>query len=188
MTRMSEGFDIDAFRGKDGKKSGRCAVVAVYEDHGNRQLLLQLSDSLSRKFKGALDFQFDWCRFKYLADPEIAMEAADKASRADLILLAPKSPELPVFVQGWFEDWLLHREADNGALVLVEPSPKRSERLTPLQSYLRMAAKRGSLDYVQLDSPELLDRAKPAPELPAAPLQMDQLSQDNPPLHWGINE
>jgi len=102
---MSTEFDNDLFGNRGGETTRRCGVVAVYEDHGSRDLLLQLSDALARKFKNDVEFQFDWCRFKYLADPEIARQAAQSATQADLILLAPKSPDLPVYVQGWLEGW-----------------------------------------------------------------------------------
>ena len=169
---MSAGFDVDFFGDKGEETTRQCAVVSIYEDLRGRELLLQLCDSLTWKFKDEVDFQFDWCRFKYLADPEIAMEAAQRAAQADLILLAPQSPVLPIHVQGWFEGWAPNREAGDGALVLVQPSHKGASRSLPLQSYLRLTAKRAHLDYFSLAQPELIN-------LPA---------DDDQPLHWGINE
>jgi hypothetical protein len=169
---MSAGFDISLFGEKGGELTRCCAVVSIYEDLGGRDLLLQLCDSLVWKFKDEVDFQIDWCRFKYLADPEIAMEAAQMAAQADLILLAPQSSELPAYVQGWFEDWLPNREVADGALVLVQPSPNGASQFLPLRYYLRQTAKRARLDYFSLSRPGLVD-------LPA---------DDDHPLHWGINE
>ena len=100
------------------------------------------------------------------------MEAAQSAAQADLILLAPHSPDLPVYVQGWFEDWLPSRKAANGALVLVQNSLEGAAPSLPLGTYLRLTAKRARLDYFTLLQPELIN-------LPA---------DDDPPLHWGINE
>lgn len=151
--RMSAGFDFDFLGDKGGETTRQCAIVSIYEDLGGRDLLLQLCHSLVWKFKDEVDFQVDWWRFKYLADSEIAMEAAQKAAQADLIFLAPQSPELPIHVQGWFEGWLPNREADEGALVLVQPSPNGASPFLPLRSYLRLTAKRAHLDYFFRPSP-----------------------------------
>jgi len=169
---MSAGFDVDVFGDNGREMTRQCAVVSIYEDIGGRDLLLKLCNSLVLKFKEEVDFQFDWCRFKYLADPEIAMEAAQKAAQADLILFAPQSSELPVHVQGWFEGWLPNREAAEGALVLVLSSAKGALQSLSLGSYLRLTAKRGRLDYFSLSQPNLID-------LPI---------EDDRPMHWGINE
>jgi hypothetical protein len=169
---MSAGFGLDMFGDEGGEITRRCAVVSIYEGLGDRDLLLRLCDSLAWKFKGDLEFQFDWWRFKYLADPEIAMEAAQRAAQADLILLAAQSPELPVDVQRWFEGWLPNRQTGDGALVLVQPSPNEAAPSLPLRSYLRSTAKRAHLDYFSLSQPDLFNQ----------PADEDQ------PLHWGINE
>jgi hypothetical protein len=187
---MSAGLDLDIFGNKGGETTRQCAVVAIYEDIGSRDLLLQLSDALARKFKNDLEFQFDWCRFKYLADPEIAREAAGRAARADLILLAPKSPHLPVYVQGWFEGWLPNREDTEGALVLVQASPKGASRSVPLQTYLRLTAKRARLDYLRLNSPKSSAgvTSTAAGLLLSQPELAEFLTRDSRPLDWGINE
>jgi hypothetical protein len=178
--RMSAGFDIDVFREKGGDSSNRCSVVSIYEDQGGRDLLLNLCNSLVRKFKNDLEFQFDWWRFKYLADPGIAMDAAHKAVQADLILLAPQSPDLPAYVQGWFDGWLPNREATDGALVLVQSPKKGSSQSLSLPSYLRMTAKRAHLDYLRLSSGSGLSLFQP---------DLSELSgDDDRPMHWGINE
>jgi hypothetical protein len=181
---MSTGRD-DAF-GSNGRKPTRCAVISIYEDLGGRDLLLDLCDSLARTFKDELKFQFDWWRFKYLADPEIAMEAALGAAKADLILLATKSPELPDHVRRWFEGWLPNRVAGDGALVLVQSSPGGASKLIQLPSSLRLTAKRARLDYLRLNSP-----GSPSDAAETPPLQYyvnRLLAEDEPPQHWGINE
>ncbi len=187
---MSAGFDVNVSGNKGGETTKRCAVVSIYEDLGGRDLLLHLCDSLAWKFKDDLEFQFDWWRFKYLADPEIAMEAAQSAAQADLILLSAQSPELPVDVQRWFEGWLPNREAGDGALVLVQPSPKGASQSLPLRSYLRLTAKRARLDYLRLSSPgSAAGLAGTSAGLSLfQPGVNELLAEDDRPMHWGINE
>jgi hypothetical protein len=187
---MSAGFDANGFGHTDAGTGNRCSVVSIYEDLGSRDLLIQLCDSLSRQFKGDVDFQFDWCRFKYLADPGIALEAAQKAIEADLILLAPQSTDLPPHVQGWLEDCLPNRAAAAGALVLVQSSPKEAAQSLSLRAYLRSTARRAKLDYLRLSSPKAGLGAKALgagfrfhqPELDEFP------HDDGHNIHWGINE
>jgi hypothetical protein len=180
---MSAGREFEFFGAKDGDTSGRCSVVSIYEDFAARDLLLKLCRSLTTQFKDDVDFQFDWWRFKYLADPEIAIDAAGHALDADLILLAPHSEALPKYVQGWFEDWLPHRSENGGALVLVQPAPNGAARTLPLQTYLRQTARRGRLDYLRLKTPRMVAGFE------FSQLELDELvADDNRPMHWGINE
>jgi hypothetical protein len=180
---MSAGFDVALFGEEGGELARKCAVISIYEDLGGRDLLLQLCDSLVWKFKDQVDFQVDWCRFKYLADPEIAMESAHKAAQADLILLAPQSAVLPTYVQGWFEGWLPNRDAGDGALVLVQSSAKEASQSIPLRYYLRQTARRARLDYLRLSAPgTIAGFSLSQPEL------SELLANDDRPVHWGINE
>ncbi|MGP8198010.1 MAG: hypothetical protein ACLQU4_00735 [Limisphaerales bacterium] len=181
---MSTGRD-DGF-GSNGRKTTRCVVVSIYEDLGGRDLLLDLCDSLARTFKDELKFQFDWWRFKYLADPEIAMEAALGAAKADLILLAAQTSELPDHVRRWFEGWLPNRVAGDGALVLVQPSPGEASKLFHLPSSLRLTARRARLDYLRLSSPG--SKAGVAGMPIFQPYVNRLLADEEPPQHWGINE
>jgi len=178
---MSAGFDHDA----EGEITKGCVVVSIYEDLGSRDLLLRLCDSLAWKFRDELEFQFGWWRFKYLADPEIAMEAAERAVQADLILLAAHSLELPTAVKNWFEDWLPNREAVDGALVLVQPAPKAGS--SPLGSYLRSTASRAHLDYLPLKSAESAVGAGAGYAF-IPPAVKELLASDGRPTDWGINE
>jgi hypothetical protein len=178
----------DMFGKERGETTKGCAVISIYEDLGCRDLLLHLCDSLVWKFKDDLEFQIDWWRFKYLADPEIAMDAARRAAQADLILLAAQSRELPSDVRQWFEMWLPHREAGDGALVLVQPSPKGASRMLP--AFLRQTAKRARLDYLRLSA------SLSAPGAAGTgtgfslfqPYINELLAEDDQPMHWGINE
>lgn len=177
---MSAGLDINVFDNQD-LETNVCAVVSIYEDVGARDLLFHLCDFLVSKFKDDVDFQLDWWRFKYLADPIMAMEAAQKAAQADLILLATQSSELPYGVRKWFESWLSKRKSTDGALVLVQSSPESISQTHSLASYLRTTAKRAQLDYFRLNSTD-------STPVPSNPDLAELLTYDDRPVHWGINE
>lgn len=188
---MSAGFDAtNGFGHNDGGTGKRCAVVSIYEDVRSRDLLIKLCESLTRQFRDDVDFQFDWWRFKYLADPSIAIEAARKTMEADLILLAPQAPELPGYVQGWLEDCLPHRGSAAGALVLVQSSPNDVPQSLSLRAYLRSTAARAKLDYLRLNSPKAGRAVKKlAAGLSAHQPELDEFSsEEGHSSHWGINE
>ena len=187
---MSAGFDFDAFGDENGPPAKPCIIAAIYEDLAARDSLLQLCDSVVRNLGGELDFQIDWWRFKYLADPEIAMEAAQSAARADLILLASESSELPAEVQRWFEGWLPNRASLDGALVLVQPSSRGASHSHLLRSSLRRLAKRARLDFMRLTSPKSWSGIT---DVVAGLSPFKRGGNDFPgssdlPVHWGINE
>jgi hypothetical protein len=188
--RLSAGYDFDASGNENGQPSKPCAVVSIYEDLGGRDLLLRLCDSLVQKFSDDLEFHIDWWRFKYLADPEIAMEAAHSAARADLILFASESSVLPLEVRAWFEGWLPNRADADGALVLVQPSSEGALQSLSLRTYLRRLAKRARLDYLRLTFPNAwAGVAKAVAGL--SPFQLDGKEIPAPGdlhPHWGINE
>lgn len=182
---MSAGFHLDLF--EDGEKTNRCSVVSLYEDFGTRDLLLGICDSLAWTFRDEMEFNTEWWRFKFLSDPEIGLEAAHKASGADLILVAAHSTELPRAVQLWFEGWLPNRTADDGALVLVQPALKPGVAPPiPLMTYLRATAQRAHLDYLRLGLPQSAEGLMHFPIY--QPEFHDLISPDNHPQHWGINE
>ncbi len=185
--QMSAGLNISAFERKDGERTRLCSIVSLYEDLGARDLLLGVCDSLAWTFKGDLEFKTDWWRFKYLADPGLRTEAGQVAAQADLILLAACSPQLPLDVQQWFEDWVPNRKVADGALVFVQSaSAADPDTPLPLMSYLRLTARRAHLDYLRLNSSWSSDGIVRFRVF--QPDSGDLLADDDRPLHWGINE
>jgi len=167
---MSAVLDLNVLGAKDWPKTNRCSIVSVFENLSGRDLLLKVCGSLAAKFKGDLEFQFDWCRVKYLADPEVARETAQKAREADLILVASQTPGLPADFQNWLQRWLPNRPTNDGSLVVVQTSPTGSASL-PLGAYLRLTGKGARLDRASLLQGDLMD-----------------LAQAGRSMHWGINE
>ena len=164
-------------------------MAVVYENAGARDLAIQMCDAVARNFMGDLDFEFSWWRFDYLANPEIAAQAACAALRADLILVcfAPETSGLPPGIKGWLEAWLARR-ADEGALAVVGAPAL----LNDTEPFLRLAAQSAHLDYLPLPGAaaalEIEDRLRDNRISPDAP-GFDSYSDE--PYHssgWGINE
>jgi hypothetical protein len=129
-----------------------CAIVVLYDDNPSRDAAIRLCNSLEKVFQPELDFEISWCRFKYFIDPAVASEAAEIASKADLILIAiQQEDDLPLEVKAWFERWLPVKNSSEGALVVLQTSDQSSSTITQ-SSYLYLLAQRANLDYISLSN------------------------------------
>jgi hypothetical protein len=160
-----------------------CAAVVLYDGVAARDFAIEVCDSLARKFIGDTELEITWWRFRYLADPVIAREAAQAAAKAALILVFLGAENIPRGARDWFERWLSQREAMEGALVVGRTSvPTKGGGA--VDTYLRLAAERAHLDYLPLLGPSPVVRLA------------DKLREDwdRPPDYsyrlsgWGINE
>src|SRR5437867_2197069 len=73
--------------------SDACIVAVLYEDVSARDRAIQVCDGLAQEFMKDLQFEITWWKFKYLSDPSIAQDAAQAASKADLILVSAHNVE-----------------------------------------------------------------------------------------------
>ncbi len=170
-----------------------CSVMVLYEDLPARALAIQLHDRLIPRFRGEIEFGFNWWRFDYLADPEIAREAASCALRADLLLVSlHQLDDVSLTVKSWFETWLRNRPAGEGALAVVRVSPAVGEPIPHDDTYLRLAAGRAHLDYLPLavspSAPRDIDRLREDMVLPATASLEESPNPQYQASDWGLNE
>jgi hypothetical protein len=175
-------------------------VTVVYEDNGARERALSLCHHLVQGFRTEIEFEFNWWRFRYLEDPEIAQAAAQAAAQADILLFsASSSDDLPEEVRNWTELWVPLRNGGDGVLlVLTEDAQNPEFPASPLFIFLRNLARRASMDCL----PRLDDEPWSAPSPGIHSLQnralqgtrvLDEILRHTPPSlappsHWGINE
>ena len=167
--------------------------MVVYEDAPARDLAIDLCDRLVANFNRDLDFEFTWWRFKYFSDPEIAAQALEAATSADLIIvLAHRVEDFTADVQAWFEAWPSKRDKSEGVLVLVQTPADLRNPLNLHHSYLRLVAHRARLDYLSILSPNPAFEPRhnsQANEGVASPAIFDMVStQQHHYSGWGINE
>ena len=131
---MSRSKDFQVEAGPPSRERREvCSVMILYEDLHARALAIQLHDRLIPRFIGEIEFGFNWWRFDYLADPEIAREAAACALRADLILVSlHQLPDVSLTVKSWFETWLWKRPTGKGRWPWSgsHPPPESQSRMT----------------------------------------------------------
>jgi len=126
------------------------AVAVVYEDTLTRDRALSVCDELVQQFWAEVDFEITWWRESYLADPDIAMAAAESAANADLIVFSTHAQgELSAAIITWVETWLDKRQEREGALVGLIGTPDDTVTDADLKHrYLTKIAERGKLDYL----------------------------------------
>jgi len=111
------------------------------------------------------------------------------AAHADLLIVAIQRPqELPLEVKVWFERWLQHRNASEGALVLLQTSEESSPAISQTP-YLYLLAQRANLDFISLSDTKLLSPgALPEYLKPTQPLAFDSPRNSEHYSRFGINE
>jgi hypothetical protein len=162
-------------------------VLVIYEDAPTRDRAVRLCDALVSKFSPDLEFEFTWWRFKFLSDPDLALQAAQAALEADLILVSvQRTEDLPLEVKAWFERWLSDRQPSEGALVVLHTP---DEAILPDQ-YLRLVALRANLDYLPLTDSQLSTDQGRIPETLNLPAILEGRSNNHENNHtgWGIND
>jgi len=126
------------------------SVVVVYEDAAAREQAMDFCDQLVKRFWARFEFEVNWWSFGLLQNEPAAVAAAEKAARADLVILCSlRQEDFPALVKGWIESWL-HRRGDHEGILagLVAPAGGLSDRETHKHRYLRQIAHRGSMDYL----------------------------------------
>jgi hypothetical protein len=126
------------------------SIVVVCEDELTHSQAVSVWDRLIKQFWAEIEFDFHWCQFANLLDPSNALDAANAAARADLIVLSTHAgEELPEHVTSWIETWLDKRENREGALIaLVGREQEPSTGAMAKHLYLREVAHRANMDFL----------------------------------------
>jgi hypothetical protein len=126
------------------------AVAVVYEDASARERAMDFCDQLVGRFWARFEFEVSWWPFSLIEQPGPATEAASKAARADLVVVAA-TPEgdFPLHLNAWLDTWLRQRGEREGVLVgLMEAAESPHFRQGPKHRCLRNMAHRGAMDYL----------------------------------------
>ena len=126
------------------------SVAVVYEDSAARERAVDFCDQLVQRFWGRFEFEVNWWSFQALQEHGMALDAADKAARANLVVLSSLGPQdLPARVKTWIESWLSRRGDLEGILAgLIEPADAVGSPEAGKHLYLRQVAHRAGMDYL----------------------------------------
>lgn len=140
------------------------SVVVIYEDSAAREQAVDFCDQLVNRFWAGFEFEVNWWSFSLIQSDRVAMEAAEKAAHADLVVLASVQPQdFPRGVKSWIENWISRRGDREGIFAgLVGPVTGGSGPAPAKHLYLRQVAHRGGMDYLT-QVPQGISHAIPEP-------------------------
>ena len=125
-------------------------VVVVCEDEFNHDRAIALSHELVSRFWSEFEFEFQWWQFNNLFDSARAMEAAEAAAQADMIVVAANAGgDFPDSIKGWCKAWLKLRNSREGAVVGLIGTPDKPARPSETKMhYLHDLAHRAEMDFL----------------------------------------
>lgn len=169
-----------------------CEVAVIYEDIPSRDSAIRISQHLANQFARDLDFTFSWWKFKYLSDTELAAEAAQAASRSDLVMFATRSDRnLPAEVKNWVEQWLPWRIGREGAFTALTKETQHPDfQSSPLGEYLATICRRTGMELIaptNLMNQDAWSNIR-SRERQVTPVLDEILHRTHPISHWGLNE
>jgi hypothetical protein len=189
MTRTKE-------NGAPSEAKAAWSVVVVYEDSAARERAVAFCDQLVSRFWAGFEFDLSWWPFAQLEEAGSASTAAEKATRADLIVFAANvAGDFPRPVKVWVESWLDQRGDREGLLIgLLDPAGRASGWEAHRHCYLRSAAHHGSMDYLT-EVPQDISRSIPdsldsyTERADQVTSLLDNILHQQPPLpHWFSRE
>lgn len=138
------------------------SVVVVHEDAAAREQAVDYCDQLVKRFWARFEFEVSWWSFSLLQTQAVAVDAAAKAARADLVIISSlQRGDFPLPVKGWMEGWLSRRGDREGILTgLLGPGAAESGLEAPKHLYLRRLAHSGGMDYLT-QVPQNISRSIP---------------------------
>jgi len=185
MNRPGKGVSAQSINVSD-----KCDIIVMYEDTTSRAAAMEVCQRLRKQLQDEMQLTFDFWKFKYLGEPELARRASEAAARAEVVIFCTHGGALPPGVEMWLQDSVKSRTRMDGALVLVlaEPfnPPSANGRLV---SSLQAAADEAHMDFLPL-LPHGKRRSGPTfsgrSSTPAD--DTEEIVDLHPPSHWGINE
>lgn len=102
---------------EESKPAGQ--ILILYEDFSAYTHTVEVCRHLMERFASVLDFDVKCWNFIELADPNCARHAAKTAGGADIVLLAARTPRLPMELERWLDYFFITRFRPDGVFALV---------------------------------------------------------------------
>jgi len=148
--------------------------------------VLDAYEMICRQLQPEFRVEESWWNFHALAHPPLRDVTVADAARADIILIALHNATDPLWMlRAWVDAWSNRRETEEGALLLLLPTPsEEASNSGSIEVYLREAARIAPMDFFVNAPPiSLIERSHASRRL-AAKLPYSSEST----RRWGINE
>ena len=150
--------------------------------------VLEAYEMICRQLQPEFRVEESWWNLHALAHPSLRDITVADAARAEIILIALHNATDPLWMlRAWVDAWSNRRETEEGALVLLLPTPTPSEEASnsaSIEVYLREAARIAPMDFFVNAPPiSLIERSHARRRFPATLPHWSESTRG-----WGINE
>lgn len=148
--------------------------------------VLDAYEMICRQLQPEFRVEESWWNLHALAHPSLRDVTVADAARADIILIALHNATDPLWMlRAWVDAWTNRRETEEGALVLLLPTPsEEASNSGSIEVYLREAARSAAMDFFVNAPPiSLIERSHASRRLAAK-----QVCSSESTRCWGINE
>lgn len=184
--RLSNIMSADRRKGVSAADAPSVRLVLAFSGYSAIHPVLDAYEMICRQLQPEFRMEESWWNFHALAHPSLRDVTVEDAARADIILIALHNATEPLWMlRDWVDAWSNRRETDEGALVLLLPTPsEEASNSGSIEVYLREAARIAPMDFFVNAPPISLAERSHARSRFAARLP----SSSESARHWGINE
>ena len=170
-------------------------VVLAYADDSALQTVLSIYHAVAKRLARHFEFRDSCWRFGSFSAPQQLVEAAQRAAVADIIFCCPSDQtQLPAAVQDWIGLWTAKRNAPDGALAALLPTPTLNPGgVSPVRTYLERIAQSSGLtffwkEYIPQEHRTATSKVNELRHPYGEDLVVCHNGSKPEVRHWGINE
>jgi hypothetical protein len=123
-------------------------IVIVYDDFAGGRHAVETCSRLISEFKGDFTIRVKTWSFAVLRNPAVNVTAAFDAAKAQMVLVAVSSNDLPSAVKRWLETWTHWKSGRCQTLVGCLSAQEGKEDFLPAETYLRTSAAKGGMEFL----------------------------------------
>jgi len=122
-------------------------VVIVYDDFASGKHAVETCARLVSEFKDQIAVRVKVWSFAVLRNAAVNLTAACDATKAQMVMVATSSEDLPQAVKKWIGAWLMASGGSRGLLVALLNIGGVKEQ-SPAEAYLRFAAASKGMEFL----------------------------------------
>lgn len=123
-------------------------VVIVYDQFVAGQHAVETCARLVSDFKDKFNVRVKVWSFAVLRNTAVNLTAASDAAKAQMVMVATSSEDLPPAVKKWMQAWMTWNGGKCGLLVALLNTPDAREDYSAAEAYLRFAAASKGMEFL----------------------------------------
>jgi len=123
-------------------------IVIVYDNFAGGRQAVEACSRLISEFKGDFTVRVKTWSFAVLRNTAVNITAAFDAAKAQIVLVAASSNDLPSAVKKWLDTWTQWKIRHRQTLVGCLGAPEGKEDFLPAEAYLRTSAAHGGVEFL----------------------------------------